>query len=127
MRQLDYKQLKVWQKAMELAENIYNIVRLLPKEEMYALSDQMRRSVISIPSNIAEGRGRNSEKEFMQFLSIARGSAYELSTQLEICHKVGYLNESTIKNSIELCEEVGKMINSLSKKLYDKITKIASC
>ena len=77
-----YKDMIVWQKAMELAIEIYKLVKLLPKEETYALSDQMRRAAVSIPSNIAEGQSRSGTKEFVQFLSIAKGSNAELFTQL---------------------------------------------
>ena len=75
-----YQDLLVWQKAMELVTEIYRIAKLLPREELYALSDQMRRSAVSIPSNIAEGQARNSTKEFINFLSVAKGSNAELQT-----------------------------------------------
>lgn len=83
MKSSDFRELKVWQKAMELTVEIYSIVKLLPREETYALSDQMRRAAVSVPSNIAEGQGRETMKEFIRFLSVARGSLRELSTQLE--------------------------------------------
>lgn len=79
-----YKNLVVWQKAMDLVVEVYTLVKKLPKEEKYALSDQMRRSVVSIPSNIAEGYTRNSTTEYLRFLSIANGSRTELETQLII-------------------------------------------
>jgi len=82
---MNYQDLIVWQKAMELAEIVYVLARKLPKEELFALSDQMRRAAISIPSNIAEGHARNSTKEFIQFLSIAKGSTAEIETQLLLC------------------------------------------
>lgn len=94
-----YKELIVWQKSMELVEEIYRLVRLLPKEETYALSDQMKRSAISIPSNIAEGHGRNSSKDFSRFIFIAQGSKAELETQIEICVRLDYLTEQQIKKS----------------------------
>ena len=84
MESKGYKQLIVWQKAMDLTVQIYRLVKLLPKEELYALSDQMRRAAVSIPSNIAEGQSRYSNKEFIQFLNIAKGSNAELFTQLLI-------------------------------------------
>lgn len=112
-----YKDFKVWQKAMDLTVEIYKLVKLLPKEETYALSDQMRRAVVSIPSNIAEGQGRNHTKEFINFLSIARGSNSELETQLQICVKLNYITEKEIENALKLCEEVGKMLSTLIKKL----------
>ena len=112
-----YKEFTVWQKAMDLTVEIYKLVKLLPKEETYALSDQMRRAVVSIPSNIAEGQGRNSTKEFVKFLGIARGSNSELETQLQICMKLNYVTDQEAEKTLKLCEEVGKMLNSLIKKL----------
>ena len=112
-----YKDFQVWQRAMDLTVEIYKLVKLLPKEETYALSDQMRRAVVSIPSNIAEGQGRNSTKEFINFLSISRGSQRELETQLQICIRLNYITEQEAENALNLCEEVGKMLNSLIKKL----------
>ncbi len=117
MRSSDYKQLKVWEKAMDLTMEIYSLVKLLPKEETYVLSNQMRRAVVSIPSNIAEGRGRNSNKEFLNFLSIARGSLWELETQLEICKRLGFLDNTQTDKSYVLITEVSKMLNALSNSL----------
>ena len=112
-----YKDLTVWQKAMDLAAEIYRLVKKLPKDEMYALSNQMRRAAVSIPSNIAEGHARKSTKEFANFLSIAQGSKAELETQVELCKKFGYITEADTLNTIELLSEVGKMLTSLLKKL----------
>ena len=108
-----YKELIVWQKAMDLVGEVYKLVKFLPREETYALSDQMRRAVVSSPSNIAEGQERNSSKEFAQFLSIARGSKAELETQLCICVRLGYLTEDQIRIAGDLCAEVGKMLNAI--------------
>ena len=113
MEKATYQNLLVWQKAMDLTAEIYKLVKKLPKEETYALSDQMRRAVVSIPSNIAEGRDRNTNKEFIQFLHIARGSKAELETQILICVKVGYLTETEISKAMNLSIEVGKMLTSL--------------
>lgn len=113
----NYKELIVWQKAMEVAEQAYRLVKLLPKEETYALSDQIRRSAISIPSNIAEGQARNSSKEFMKFLSIAKGSAAELETQLLLAVRIGYFKDPDILPTIDLIVEVTKIINTLHSKL----------
>ena len=117
MKSSDYRQLKVWQKAMDLTVEVYKLVKLLPKEETYALSDQMRRAVVSIPSNVAEGEGRNSNKEFTKFLSIARGSLWELETQIEICVRMDYIDSTTATNVYNMTTEVSKMINSLSDSL----------
>ena len=100
---------------MELVVEVYGLVKKLPKEETYALSDQMRRAVVSIPSNIAEGNARGSEKEFLRFLSIAQGSNAEIETQLLICVQLGYLYEGEIQTALVLSEEVSKMIRGLRK------------
>ena len=112
-----YEDLIVWQKAMDLVVEIYGLVKLLPKTEEYALSDQMRRAAVSIPSNIAEGQQRRSGKEFVRFLYIANGSCAELKTQLLICQRLKYLDAAQIKHATELCDEIGKMLNSLIHKL----------
>ena len=113
----DFKDLIVWQKAMELVAEVYRLVKILPNEELYSLSNQIRRSAISIPSNIAEGQGRNSVKEFIHFLAIAKGSKAELETQLLLCVKIKYLNNTEIENAINLIQEVGKMLNGLQNSL----------
>lgn len=117
MKSSDFRELKVWQKAMDLTVEIYSIVKLLPHEETFVLSDQMRRAAISIPSNIAEGQGRDSMKEFIRFLSVARGSLRELSTQLEICERVNYLEQSRTVKTKYLIGEIDKMLNALSNSL----------
>ena len=117
MSVLKYQDLIVWQKAMQLVKMVYLIVKKLPKEETYALSDQIRRAAVSIPSNIAEGQERNSTKEFIQFLSIAKGSKAELQTQLQICVDIGYLTNTDITEAMEMSEEVSRMIAALLKKL----------
>ena len=122
MKTSDYKELQVWQKAMDLVVEIYKISKLLPKEETYGISDQIRRAAVSIPSNIAEGQSRNSAKEFIQFLSIARGSLAELETQLLICTKVNMLSEDNIAEAQNITTEVGKMIKGLMNKLNSQLT-----
>lgn len=117
MKSSNYKELKVWQKAMDLTVEVYKLVKHLPKEETYALSDQMHRAVVSIPSNIAEGQGRNSDKEFIQFLSIARGSLWELETQIEICLRIGYIDQNLTTTIYNLIAEISKMLNALSNSL----------
>ena len=112
-----YRDLIVWQKAMELVRETYKIVKKLPKEETYALSDQMRRAAVSIPSNIAEGQARNSTKEFMNYLSIARGSNAELYTQFMICVQLGYVTAEEINTALVMSEETGKMLRTLIQRL----------
>ena len=116
----NYQDLIVWKKSMELTEKVYKLIRFLPKEEMYALSDQMRRAVVSIPSNIAEGYERMTTAEYIRFLSIARGSKAELETQLYICNqlKLGDMEKNVVLQSN--CEEIGKMLNSMVYTLNNK-------
>ena len=115
-----YKDLIVWQRAMDIAKGVYEIAKLLPKDELFVLSSQMRRAAISIPSNIAEGQARNSSKEFRNFLSVAKGSAAELETQLLLCVEIGYCKEEDIMGVLSLIAEVAKMINAIQIKLLDK-------
>lgn len=112
-----YTDLIVWQRAMDLLEEIYRLVKILPAFERFSLTDQMRRAAVSIPSNIAEGKGRNTNREFIRFLWIALGSKNELETHLYICVRVGYLNKDEIIKALNLCAEIGRMINRLIKTL----------
>jgi four helix bundle protein len=112
-----YQDLKVWHKSMDLVVEIYKLIRLLPKDEVYSLSSQMRRAAVSAPSNIAEGQQRKSEKEFINFLSIAKGSVAELETQLLICVRLDLLNEEQINAAMDYCKEIGLMLSSLMKAL----------
>ena len=112
-----YEDLTVWQKAMSLAVEVYKIIKLLPREEIYALADQMKRAAVSIPSNIAEGQERNSTKDFAKFLYIAKGSKAELETQLMLCVRLEYLTQSQTEVAQGLLSEIGKMLNALTRKL----------
>ena len=120
MRFLHYKDLIVWQKAMELTTEIYRLTKKLPKDELYALTNQLRRAAVSISSNIAEGNARFSTKEYLRFLSIARGSTAEVETQILICLKLNYLSQEDIASAVSLLDETGRMLNSMIKKLRDK-------
>ena len=102
---------------MDLTIEVYSLVKHLPKEETYALSDQMRRAVVSVPSNIAEGQGRSSDKEYVHFLSMARGSLWELMTQLEICERLHYFDKTQTLLSRSLITEISKMLKALSNSL----------
>ncbi len=112
-----FKDLIVWQKSMDLVAEVYKLVRLLPNEELYVLSSQMRRSAISIPSNIAEGQKRRTDKEFATFLSYAKGSNAELQTQIMLCSRLGFLNVDRINNVLDLTVEIDKMLESFILKL----------
>jgi four helix bundle protein len=120
MRYRDYKDLKVWQKSMDLTIEVYSLVKSLPREELYGLSDQMRRAAVSVPSNIAEGEGRNSEKDFVRFLAQARGSLWELSAQLDICERLNYLDKQKTEVAHGMIIEIGKMINALSSSILSR-------
>lgn len=110
-----FKNLIVWRKAMELAELAYGLARQLPPDERYALADQIRRSAVSIPSNVAEGNGRSSNKDYAHFLSIARGSLYEMITQLELAKRLGYVDD--YDSVVPVAEEVSRMLTSMLKKV----------
>jgi four helix bundle protein len=105
--------LMVWQKAVSLVKMVYQLTVKFPKDEVYGLTSQIRRAAVSIPANIAEGRGRNHEKEFLQFLYIARGSTYELSTLLVLAKEVGFLSVEEYEQSLKALNEVASMINGL--------------
>lgn len=102
---------------MRLARETYCLVKLLPMEERYALSDQMRRAAVSIPSNIAEGQSRNTKKEFIQFLHIAKGSNSELMTQFLLCLDFEYLKKEEIQKVMNLCTEIDGLLGGLIKSL----------
>jgi four helix bundle protein len=106
-----YKQLIVWQKSMELAETVYKVTELFPKTELYGLVSQIRRAVVSIPSNIAEGYGRSSPKEYGQFYSIAYGSLLELETQLTLSSRLDFLSSNDLQKTNSLIEEISKMLH----------------
>jgi len=108
-----YKDLLVWKKAMGLVTQIYQATQKFPKEEIYGLTSQMRRSAISMPSNIAEGSGRRSSGEFRQFLIQARGSLLELETQIQIAGNLGYLRIQKIEELVSKTAELGRMLNGL--------------
>lgn len=109
----NYKQLNVWCRAMDLTDEVYRLIERLPKTELFALGLQLRRAAVSVPSNIAEGHGRLSGKEFKQFLSVAKGSVYEVETQLLICIRCGFFGEEEARKALDLCDEVARKITNL--------------
>ena len=111
--------LHVWQEAMLLVKDIYAVTKQFPREEIYALTSQMRRAAVSIPSNISEGAARTSTKEFLQFLSIARGSLSELETQVILTEDLGYLedNKHILSRIDKTFSLLGGLINSVQKKV----------
>ena len=110
-----FRELDVWRYAMELTDVVYRLVRRFPSEERFALGDQLRRAAVSIPSNIAEGFGRDSHKDFAHFLSQAKGSLYEVDTQLEVAVRQGFLKTGDIP--FELMNNVSKLLGALSRRL----------
>ena len=113
----NYRELAVWQQAMELVVAVYRLIEQLPREEQFALGNQLRRAVVSIPSNIAEGFGRDSHKDFARFLVQSRGSLFEVGTQLEVASRLGYVQ---VADTILLqIETLSKMLGSFIRKLRD--------
>jgi len=108
-----FRDLVVWQRSIQLAALIYRLSSFFPRQEMYGLVNQIRRSAVSVPSNIAEGQGRLSTGEFRQFLGIARGSNFELQTQLEIARTLSFGDSRLIEEAEGLSHEVGKMIHAI--------------
>ena len=109
-----------WQKAMELSTAVYSATRTFPKEEQFGLTNQLRRASVSIPSNIAEGKGRLTTGELQQFLGIARGSALEVQTQLELAVRLGFGNRNELEDIQRLAEEVSRILNASVTTLRSK-------
>ncbi|MCG8412383.1 MAG: four helix bundle protein [Bacteroidales bacterium] len=113
----NFKELIIWQKARELVKEIYIVVNLFPDDEKFGLISQIKRASVSIPANIAEGAGRNSDKDFTRFLSIANGSSYELETLIILSLDLKYLNKSEFEIIIDRIKEIQKMIYSFKNKI----------
>ena len=114
------KELKIWQKAIDLSVDVYKATIGYPSDERFGLTSQIRRAAVSIPSNIAEGAGRNSKKEFCNFLGIANGSAYELQTQLVISNKLNLLKDDLLNDLLKQIEELQKMNYAFQKMLLNE-------
>jgi len=108
-----HRDLVAWKKGMQLVTDVYRVTRDFPREEIYGLTSQLRRAAVSVPSNIAEGHGRNSRREFHQFVGHARGSLLEVETQLEIARDLGYLPVSAAAELLAEANEVGRVLNGL--------------
>ena len=113
----DYSQLETWQRAMDLAVAVHGATRSYPKEELYGLVSQTRRSAVSIPGNIAEGQGRGSRREFARFLSVSRGSLSELETQILLAQRFGYLGAEASQTLIGQSRTVGRLLNGLIRSI----------
>ena len=117
----DFRDLKVWQVAMQLATVVYTLTHSFPKSEAFGLTSQMQRAAVSVPSNIAEGHARDSTKEFLRFISIAMGSLAEVETQLILAHKLNYIEEGKLAGLLENTGEVGRMLRGLQNSLKAKL------
>jgi four helix bundle protein len=112
-----YQDLEVWKLSIEFVKDMYIVTEKFPSTEIYVLTNQIRRAAVSIPSNIAEGQGRNSSKEFKQFLAISLGSLAELETQLIIANAIGYIEKHQLTIFLEKLDRIRKMIRGLSNKI----------
>jgi four helix bundle protein len=112
-----YRELIAWQKAMDLVETVYRATKTFPREEIYSLTAQIRRAAISIPSNIAEGQGRNTTRDFLHFLSIAKGSLKEVETQVLIAERLAYVTRQITAALLAQTTEVGRLLSGLSNSL----------
>ncbi len=119
-----YQGLKVWQLGMDLAKEIYKFAKNLPKEELYGLTSQIRRAVVSIPANIAEGHARDSTKEFIRHISIAQGSLAELETHLLLAVSLEYCARIKIEPTLKRCSDESKMLSSLRRALKVKSSRL---
>jgi four helix bundle protein len=115
-----YKDLIVWQKAMDLVPEVYKLLKRLPRDELYALADQIRRAAVSIPANIAEGQARQHPGEFVQHLSIARGSLAELDTLVLLAERLGYLKEADLTALAPIVVEVRRLLQGLIQSIRKK-------
>jgi four helix bundle protein len=115
-----YRDLEVWQRAMNLAEEVYQQTQSFPQEEIYGLTSQMRRAVVSVPANIAEGYGRIHRKEYIHHLSIARGSLWEVETMVQLAVRLKYLERESGLKLWERLQEVGRLLNGLLRSLESK-------
>lgn len=121
MECFSYRNLRVYQQAKELVIYVYNLLRFFPKEENYALCDQLRRAVISVPSNIAEGMGRISIKEQIHFIEIAFGSLNEVMCQLEIAYELQFINNEQVLQSEEQVKNIAQMLSGLRNSKFDSL------
>ena len=115
-----FRELLVWQKSMDLVTSVYTFTKIFPREENFGLTSQIRRSSISIPSNIAEGFGRDGLKDYLRFLNIAIASLYELQTQVEISFNLNYIDKNVFESVYSRTREIERMLSSLIRKLKQK-------
>ena len=116
----NYKELKIWQKSIDVAVKVYEITKDFPREELYGLTSQIRRSAISIPSNISEGYGKDGNKDYLKFLNIGISSLFEMQTQLEIAYNLKYITEIQFNKINEESKEIERMLSSFIRKIRER-------
>jgi four helix bundle protein len=116
-----YRDLAVWQSAMQLTEHVYGLTRAFPQYEIYALASQLQRAAVSIPSNIAEGHARSTTKDYMRFISVAMGSLAEVETQIELSARLNYIDQPKRDALLAKTDELGRMLRGLKKSLHAKL------
>ncbi len=116
-----YRDLLIWQQAMELAEVVYEVTAKLPARESYGLISQLQRAAVSVPSNIAEGHARESTREYLRSLRTSRGSLAELETQLLLCERLKFLSDDDIAQAMRISDDLGKMIRGVQRTLNEKL------
>ncbi|NKI34820.1 four helix bundle protein [Wenzhouxiangella sp. XN79A] len=126
MQLRSYRELTVWQRAMGVVEELYALSSTFPDSERFSLTQQMRRTAVSIPSNIAEGNARRSTKDYARFVSIAIGSLAELETQVEIAARIGYLNNAHASNLLSELDEIGRMLRAIETKLRGYVRDVSA-
>jgi four helix bundle protein len=117
-----YRELIVWQKAMDLVETVYRATDHFPKTEIYGLTSQIRRAAVSVPSNIAEGQARGTTRDFLHFLSVSQGSLMEVETQVTIAERLGYITTEQNTTLLEATAEVSRLLSGLRRSLNEKLT-----
>jgi four helix bundle protein len=115
--QFNFEKLEVWQQSMNFVEDIYELTSSFPREEIYSLTSQLRRAVVSVPSNISEGAARRTNKDFKNFLYVAKGSLNETITQLRIANKLGYIDDENLETALNKANRINKMLFKLIKSL----------
>ena len=118
MAVMHYRELIAWQRAMDLVEAVYRLSSVFPKEELYGLTNQIRRAAVSVPSNIAEGQGRGAGNEFAHHLRIANASRQEVETQLMLAERLGYLSSDMLAHALSISEEVGRLLSGLHRSVF---------
>ncbi|HET7562222.1 MAG TPA: four helix bundle protein [Rhodanobacteraceae bacterium] len=118
-----YRDLDAWQEAMQLVEQIYEVVAAMPIEERFGLTQQLKRAAVSVPSNIAEGHARGATRDFTRFLSMARGSVAEIETQIELAIRIGLLEAEIVEPIVQRCDKLGRILRGLRKSLDSKLAR----